>query len=618
MRRQTKEYQVVKSLPTICSILTSLALFVAACAPAAPSAAPTQAAAAAATAVPAAATAVSVAATVAPTSVPQVQATVQAAAKPAATTVAAVGPTVAAAVPTVVAVASTAVAAAAPSGGTLNVYLYQKPRNWNPLAPPNGPDTQINSLIYDALLMVNDKYEYEPRLAEKWAPSADAKTFTFTLRSGLKWSNGEPFTSKDVLFTYKLLANPASGSAHSAKFDKVVGMADFRSGKANDVAGFRAPDSTTFVVELEQPNAAFISSISWPFYGILPESVLGTADIKTLADHPFFKNPTVGLGPYKFVRYETDQFVELEKNPNYRAPVGFDRMFFKPVTTDVATAQLEKGEMQLVQVSPTDVDRLKALPSLKVESKPGPGIILMAVNLDGPKDLQDKRVRQAMLYAIDRAGIVNQVLGGFASITNTHVLGPPAAIPAELNKYEYNPDKAKALLAEAGWNPDQVVKIQWIQGIRDRDATIQIVQSQLGAVGMKVELNPLEVGPLTENHKNRTFDFSLYGGGLYTIDPDSTSVPNQCDQAFPAGGNNAHYCNTEVDAAFARGRATSDAAARAQIYQTVAKVTNDEVPYLWLYVPAAVWASSAKLQNFKPHGELTYGFWNAAEWRMAP
>ena len=173
-------------------------------------------------------------------------------------------------------------------------------------------------------------------------------------------------------------------------------------------------------------------------------------------------------------------------------------------------------------------------------------------------------------------------------------------------------------MREAGWNPDQVVKIQWIQGIRDRDATVQIVQSQLGAVGMKVELNPVEVGPLTENHRNRTFDFSLYGGGLYTIDPDSTSVPNQCDQAFPAGGNNAHYCNPEVDAAFARGRATGDVAQRMQAYQTVARVQNDEVPYLWLYVPSAVWASSAKLQNLRPHGELTYGFWNAAEWRMAP
>ena len=86
------------------------------------------------------------------------------------------------------------------------------------------------------------------------------------------------------------------------------------------MAGFRTPDANTFVVELDQPNAAFISSISWPFYGILPEHMLGTADIKTLTDNPFFKNPTVGMGPFKFVRYETDQFVELEKNPNYRSP----------------------------------------------------------------------------------------------------------------------------------------------------------------------------------------------------------------------------------------------------------------------------------------------------------
>jgi ABC-type transport system substrate-binding protein len=578
------------------TVLAALALLAAACGPAAPVGAPTQVAKPVATAAPAAATAVSAAATVAPT--------VVAAAQPAATALAA-------AVPTIVAAATGA------SGTTLNVYLYQKPKNWNPLAPPNGPDTQVNTLIGDALLIVNDRYEYEPRLAERWAASADAKTFTFTLRSGLKWSDGQAFSSKDVLFTYRLLANPASGSAHAAKFDRVVGIADLRNGSSPEAAGLRAPDPNTFVVELDQPNAAFISSISWPFYAILPEHVLGTADLKTLADNPFFLKPTVGVGPYRFVRYETDQFVELEKNPNYRSPVGIDRVFLKPVTTDVATAQLEKGEMQLVQISPTDADRLKTVASLKVESKAGPGIIVMATNVDQPY-LKDKRIRQAMLHGIDRAGIVGQVLSGQATITNTHVLGPPAALPGDLQQYEYNPERARALLREAGWDSDRVVKIQWIPGIRDRDATVQIVQSQLAAVGMKIELNPLEAGPLVENHKNRTFDFSLYGGGLYTIDPDSTAVPNQCDQAYPAGGNNAHYCNAEVDAAYARGRATADTAQRMQAYQQVARITNDEVPYLWLYVPSGIWASSTKLQNLKPHGEFTYGFWNAAEWRLAP
>jgi ABC-type transport system substrate-binding protein len=616
----------VKRSPTLYSTLAALALFASACAPAAPPAtAPTPAAAAVATAAPAASTAVSAAATQAPTlaaaakpAASAVAAAAPTAASAASTVVAAAAPTVIAAAPTVLAAVPTVVAAAAGGGGgTLNIYLYQKPKNWNPMAPPNGPDTQVETLIDDALLMVNDRYEYEPRLAEKWTTSADARTFTFTLRSGLKWSDGEPFSSKDVLFTYKLLANVASGSASAPKFDHVVGIADFRAGTTSDVAGFRTPDANTFVIELDQPNAAFISSISWPFYGILPEHILGTADVKTLADNPFFMNPTVGMGPFTFVRYETDQFVELARNPNYRAPVGLDRIFLKPVTTDVATAQLEKGEMQLAQISPTDLDRLKALPALKIESKPGPGIILMAVAVDQPY-LQDKRVRQAMLYAIDRAGIVSQVLSGQATVTNTHVLGPPAAIPGDLNQYEYNPDKARALLKDAGWDPQRTIKIQWIQGIRDRDATVQIVQSQLQAVGMNVELNPLEAGPLVENHKNRTFDLSLYGGGLYTIDGDSTSVPNECAQAYPAGGNNAHYCNADVDAAFAKGRSTSDPSERNQAYQQVAKLTNDDVPYLWLYVPSAVWAYSAKLQNFKPHGEFTYGFWNAAEWTLAP
>ncbi|MBI2755638.1 MAG: hypothetical protein HYX52_02910 [Chloroflexi bacterium] len=544
----------------------------------------------------------------APTAAPKPAATAPAPAAPAATTAPA-----APAATTAPAAAATALPKPAAGGGTLNVYLYQKPKVFSPLPPFNGPDQQVMSLIFDNLVIVNDKYEYEGRLAEKWTISPDGKTFTFNLRKGLKWSDGTPFSSRDVLFTYKLLANEASGSGQSAKFNNVKGVADLRAGK--DAAGLRAPDENTFVIELEQPNAAYMATIGGAWFWILPESVLGKVDLKDLANHPFFNKPTSGMGPYTFVRYETDQFVELARNPNYRTPVAIERMFLKPVTSDVATAQLEKGEMQLVQLSPTDIERVSKLPGVKVESKPGPGIILMAMALEQPQ-WKDKRVRQAVLYAIDRAGLVKQVLAGQATITNTHILGPSSALPPDLVKYEYNPDKARSLLKEAGWDANRVAKIQWIKGQRDRDAAVEIIQAQLGQVGMKIELNPLEAGPLLENMKNQTFDFSLYGGGLYTVDPDSISVPTLCDQAYPKGGNNSRYCNPEVDALMARGAATADQAERAKIYQQVAKITNDEVPYIWLYVPSAIWAYSDKLQGIKPHGEFTTGFWNAAEWSM--
>jgi peptide/nickel transport system substrate-binding protein len=549
----------------------------------------------------------------APTSAPKPAATTAPAAAPTTAATAAVAKPAATSAPAAAPASTVAAKPAATGGATVNAYLYQKPKVFSPLVAFNGPDQQIMSLIFDNLVIVNDQYAYEGRLAEKWDISSDGRTFTFTLRKGLKWSDGAPFTSKDVVFTYKLLANEASGSAQAAKFNNVKGIAEIRAG--SDAPGFRAPDDSTFIIELDQPNAAYMATVAGPWFWVLPQHVLGSVPLADLNTHNFFLKPTAGMGPYSFVRYETDQFVELERNANYRTPVAIERMFLKPVTSDVATAQLEKGEMQLVQISATDIDRVRALPGVKVDSKPGPGIILMAVAQDQPH-LQDKRVRQAVLHAIDRAGIVKQVLAGQAAITNTHILGPASALPADLNAYEYNPERARSLLQEAGWDTNRVVKIQWIKGQRDRDAAVEIAQAQLGSVGMKVELNPLEAGPLLENMKNRTFDFSLYGGGLYTVDPDSITVPTLCDQAYPKGGNNSHYCNKEVDALMQRGAATADQAERSRIYQQVAKITNDEVPYIWLYVPATVWAYSDKLQGIKPHGEFTTGFWNAAEWSL--
>ena len=242
----------------------------------------------------------------------------------------------------------------------------------------------------------------------------------------------------------------------------------------------------------------------------------------------------------------------------------------------------------------------------------------MAVAVDQPY-LQDKRVRQAMLYAIDRAGIVSQVLAGQASITNTHVMGPPEAIPSDLNKYEYNPDKARRCCRRPAGIRTRVIKIQWIQGIRDRDATVQIVQAQLQAVGMKVELNPLEAGPLVDNIRTARSTSACTVAGCTPSTATAPRCRTSASQAYPAGGNNAHYCNADVDAAFAAGRATSDAARSAtrpiRRWRT-SPMTRCRTSGCTCRRRCGRIRTSCRIS--KPHGELTYGFWNAAEWKLAP
>jgi ABC-type transport system substrate-binding protein len=569
------------------AVLGSAATLLAACGPAAPSpAAPTS--------VPAAAKP-----TTAPAAAPT---TAPAAAKPTSAAAAAAAPT-------------PAPAAAKPGTTDAHIAIQVKPTGFYTL---KFISQQISFLFLDKLLTVADDWSLQPRLAERWETGADGKSVTFYLRKGLKWSDGAPLTSRDIHFTFKSTMDVRTAAAPGPT-SIIKGYQDFRDGKIDSPPGLVMVDETTFRLEFDTANAGFVPSMSFLGFQILPQHILGAVDPTQLEQHPFFQNPTVASGPFKFVKYETDQFVQVERNPNFWGPPAkLERIFVHIATSDVATAQLQKGEILHTQISVTDTDTLKSAPGVKVANKPAAGIFLMAPMFDGTK-FNNKLVRQALVYAIDREGIVKQVLKGYGRVVNSHIIGPEWAINPNLNKYEYNPDRARALLREAGWDNNTPVVINWMagQGGRDVENSLLIAQSQLQAVGIKADFQPLERGPLLEAITGRKFDLVSYGGGVYTVDPDSTSYVLMCQFAQPKGANNPGYCNPAVDRLFLEGRAATDQAQRAKAYQEASALINDDVSHVWLFVADAIYGYSDKLQGLKPHGDFNSAYWNAHEWSVS-
>lgn len=499
------------------------------------------------------------------------------------------------------------------ASGTLNVYLYQAPKLFSPLEPNNGPDQIVMTLVFDSLLKADTNYQLQPRLAAAMPKiSADATTFTFTLRKGLKWSDGQPFTSKDVLFTYNLLANINTTSAQAGNFSMVQGYDQVKSGKATTLSGFSAPDDYTFVIKTTQPDIGLLSIVSQ--YAILPQHVLGKDAIDKVASDAFFNHPTVGLGPYNFVTYKTDQYVELKQNPNFRTPAHIGTIYLKPVTSDVATSQLGTGEMDLVQISPTDLPTVQGMSNVKTVTKQSPGYIRIAIN-QTKAQFKDPRVRQAMLYAIDRKKIVQSVLDGQGSVVNTTMMGD--AMGTNLNDYAYNPDKARQLLAAAGWNPNTTVTLAWIPGQRDRDTSATVVQSQLEAVGMKVKLKQVQADELVKSYTDLSFDMALYGGGSYAVDPWSAYPILACDQGYPDGANLPHFCDPNFDKLMKQANSTADQAQRTKLYQQASDLENKDAAYLWLYNPNTIWAYNTRLQGFAPSGDITAPFYNIQDWTLS-
>jgi peptide/nickel transport system substrate-binding protein len=550
----------------------------------------------------------------APTSAPPA-ATAAPAAKP--TTAAAPAPTAAPAVqPTTApaAAATAAPAAAKPGVADAHIAIQVKPTGFYTL---KFIAQQISFLFLDKLLTVADDWSLQPRLAERWETGSDGKSVTFFLRKGIKWSDGAPLTARDIQFTFKSTMDVRTAAAPGPT-SIIKGYQDFRDGKIASPPGLVIVDDTTFRLEFDTPNAGFVPSISFLGFQILPEHILGSVDPTQLEQHPFFQNPTVASGPFKFVKYETDQFIQVERNPNFWGPPAkLERIFVHIATSDVATAQLQKGEILHTQISVTDTDTLKNAPGVKVANKPAAGIFVMAPMFDGTK-LNNKLVRQALVYAIDREGIVKQVLKGYGRVVNSHIIGPEWALNPNLNKYEYNPDKARALLKEAAWDANTPVVINWMagQGGRDVENSLLIAQSQLQAVGIKADFQPLERGPLLEAITGRKFDLVSYGGGVYTVDPDSTSYVLMCQFIQPKGANNAGYCNPNVDRLFLEGRAATDQAQRAKAYQEASALINEDVSHVWLFVADAIYGYSDKLQGLKPHGDFNSAYWNAHEWSV--
>lgn len=499
--------------------------------------------------------------------------------------------------------------------GVLNMYLYQKPKTFSPLAPNNGPDQLVMSFIFDSLYGSDGSYGLKPHLAAA-APevSDDAKTITVKLKPGLKWSDGKPLTAEDVVFTFTVLADPETGSAQAGKFAAVAGAKELADGKADSLTGVTAPDAATVKITTTRPAAGLPGLIgNTP---ILPRHVLGEGPAKGLGDNGFFTRPTVGSGAFTFADYKTDQYVELKANPNFREPVSVKKVFLKPVTSDVATAQLRTGEMDLTQVSPTDLPTVKKMDGVKVVSAKSPGFTRIALN-QSQKRFKDARVRQALLTAIDRKGLVEKVLGGAGTVVNSSFYGELATSAA--NDYAYDPAKAKSLLAEAGWDGAKPVTLSWIPGQRDRDTAVTVIQSQLKAVGVNVELKQVQADELLSSYEKKSYDMALFGGGNYATEPSTVATIDACDQSYPAGGNVAHFCDPKLDELLSKADSVAAPAERTSLFQEAANVENAQVPYLWLYNPDAVWAYRTRLSGFEPTGLPTneVGTWDFANWKLS-
>jgi peptide/nickel transport system substrate-binding protein len=366
------------------------------------------------------------------------------------------------------------------------------------------------------------------------------------------------------------------------------------------------------VIKFTTPSPGFVASIAQgPIMMILPEHVLASHDVSQLANDPWFNNPTAGMGPYTLTKYTPDEEVDLTKNPDFRHPVGIDKLYLKMLTSDVAEAQLQTGELDLAQVAPADLKTVQAMKGVKVSSAPSPGFLRIIAD----DEKFPAAVRRALLTAIDRKALIKTIYGGKAALVNSSFL-TKWAIPSGLATYNYSPKKAKSMLKAAGFDFSKTYTFEWVPGTADRDQAITDILQEWNAIGVKVKAKQVDAATQLADIQSKAYDFTFSGGGTYTLDPASSLAFLTCSNAYPTGGNVAYYCSSAFDAAATNAESAVQQSASAPLWKKAAKIENKDVAEIWLYNPETVWATSPKLKGFTPYGDFTNVFADAYKWKI--
>jgi peptide/nickel transport system substrate-binding protein len=481
--------------------------------------------------------------------------------------------------------------------------------NFNPLSATAG-FTWL-SLYFEPLVLYDAKLEkIVGALASSFSVSDDKLTYTFKLADA-KWHDGKPFTSADVKFTVTTAKNGASGTVYAARLGAI--------------ASVETPDEKTAILKLSAPNSGLMATLTQLM--MLPEHALKDIPVDQLPKHEWWAKSPIGTGPYKFVRYTTDQFVELAANADYRngKPVT-DRIINRYfANTAAAVAALRSGEIAFSYVEADDVATFKDNPGFRVID--GNSYVVNYIGFNQMSPLwTDVRVRQAVMYAINRDAIIQSLYKGAATKANCGYV-VDSLVPKGIEPYAYDPAKAKALLAEAGWDKINGAKPITIVTYYNTPLVANVlaaVQAMLGQVGINIVPRPVDIATYNGMIYAKTPDwtqFPLVFAGLQN-GPDPSAINNGLNekQIPPNGANFLHIRMPPVTGAFDTAMQETDPAKATGRYQDVCKAMNANLPWATMWVANRYGVASKKLNNFVWTPAPAGGPYDAKpeKWAIAP
>lgn len=439
-------------------------------------------------------------------------------------------------------------APAAKKDQAITVGLQMSPKNLDPRLARDVVTQETVALLFDGLYRLDKNMEPQPWLAEKTDISADNKTYTITLKKGVKFQDGSDLTANDVKYTLDSIMDP-----------------NFKSPSASDlkyVKSITVVDPLTLKIELNTVYNRFLGSLN---FGIVPEKVAKAAGDK-------FGTQPVGSGAYKLDTFKVDDTIAISANPNwFKGKPTIDKVTFKiiPENTTRLTS-LESGQIDMVLdgVLPADEPRLAKNTNLTIGKAVATDYEYVGFNLKVAPFKDNVKLRQAIAYALDKDAIAKNFEG-----YRTYISLPPNnwAYTDKVNHYDLNLDTAKKLLADAGYANGIKIPLKTSQGRADE---AQIIKEQLKKINVDVDVQLLESATYLKDLADGNMVMFLHGWTGQT-DPDQYTI-FVSSQMPPAGANRNGYNNPKVDELYQKGREAMKKEDRMAIYAQAYKIMIDE------------------------------------------
>jgi peptide/nickel transport system substrate-binding protein len=475
--------------------------------------------------------------------------------------------------------------------GVVNFLIESMPTNLDPRIGTDGQSERIDGLIFNSLVELDTHRIPHGDLAEKWE-TPDPTTYVFHLRSGVKFHDGRPLTSADVKYTFDSILN---GSVTTAK-----------RGSLRLVKSIEAPDSSTVIFHLSEPNGGFLTDICRPAFGVVPQGAGSDA-----AQYP------IGTGPFRFVSALQDDNVVLERNAAYfQEPSKIEEVRFRVVPEAVVRAlELRKGtaDLEMSSLAPDMIPVLRHQSSLDVTEEPGTNYAYIAFNFDDPV-LARREVRQALALATNREEIIRYLYRGQARLADGPLPSNSWAYEPDIARYAYDPQQAEGLLDSGGFprkTENNGIRVKLTLKTSTDESTrllAAVLQEQWRKVGVDLELQSME--PATLGSEIARGNFQLYTLRWIGVnnDPEFYEFVFSSKRIPPMGGNRGHYRNPAVDALLDQARVESDREKRRELFSKVEKIVAEDLPYLSLWFMDNVSVHRIRISNVQisPTGDYDF------------